>query len=66
MIETVLELVNLVQANWDGLLGAALGIIGGFAFLARFTPNESDNEFLQWAWDRINGIAQNKGNSENA
>lgn len=44
----------------------ALAIIGGFAVIARFTPNKVDDRIAQLLADVINFLAMNNGKAKNA
>ena len=51
--------------NWQAILSAVASIIGGFAVLATFTPNRSDDKYLQYLLDFINLLGANFGQSKN-
>ena len=36
-----------------------LAIVGGFSIVAEFTPNKSDNAFMQSIWSAINILGAN-------
>lgn len=51
--------------NWQTILSAAASIIGGFAVLATFTPNRSDDMYIQYVLDFINVLGGNFNKSKN-
>jgi len=55
---------NLME-NWQVILSAAASIVGGFAVLATFTPNRSDDKYVQYVLDFINVLGGNFGKSKN-
>ena len=48
-----------LMENWQAILSAAASIVGGFAVLATFTPNRSDDKYLQYVLDFINVLGAN-------
>lgn len=54
-----------LMENWQAILSAAASIVGGFAVLATFTPNRSDDKYLQYVLDFINVLGGNFGKSKN-
>ena len=43
-----------------------LAVIGGFALLGMFTPNESNNKAVDFLWKAINFLGANLGKAKNA
>ncbi len=58
--------ITWLLANWAGILGGITSIVGGFAVLARFTPNTSDDRVIQVLLDLVNFGGMNNGTAKNA
>lgn len=61
-----MESIEWLLTNWDGIVQGVLAVLGGFAILARFTPNKSDDRIVQSVLSLINGLAMNNGRARNA
>ena len=59
------EVIEFVQNNGLAMVNAALGLIGFFAFVARFTDNKNDDRFIQLILDAINFAGMNNGKASN-
>ncbi len=64
-VNVVEMILGWFQANGPMLYVAALQIIGGFAIIARFTPNKSDDRIIQMILDTINFTGFNHGKAAN-
>jgi len=60
------DLVNVILGFAAAHYDEALAIIGGFAVLARFTPNTTDDRFIQFILDAVNFTGMNHGKAKNA
>lgn len=65
-MEAMKLFIGDLVANWPEIIGAASMIIGGFATLARFTPNQNDDRIIQVILDFINFAGMNNGKAKNA
>ena len=57
------SIINSVQNIWgqlDGIILAILAILGGFSVLAKLTPSQADDKFIQKAIDFINMLGLTK------
>lgn len=59
------ELVGLLTGNYVEILSAVASIVGGFAILASFTPNKSDDRIVQMILDVVNFLGANIGKAKN-
>lgn len=64
-MDTVLETIAALVASWPEIAGAITMIVGGFAVLARFTPNESDDAIIQQILNVVNFLGMNHGKAKN-
>jgi len=60
-----MELINSVLGFIKGNLAEVLQVIGGFAALAMFTPNSTDNKIVQAILDLVNFLGGNLGKAKN-
>ena len=65
-MEILQNVIPFFTENWPEILVGLTSIIGGFAVLAKFTPNKSDDKFFQFLWDIVNSMGQNAGNATNS
>lgn len=54
------SIINFFAANWDNILQAILMAIGSASIIARITPWEWDNKFLDFLQKMIDGLALSK------
>lgn len=57
------SIINAVTGFWSGIdqyILAVLAILGGFSVLARLTPSQADDKFVQKAIDFINALGLTK------
>ena len=59
------EIVGLLTGNYVEILSAVASIVGGFAILASFTPNKSDDRIVQMILDVVNFLGANIGKAKN-
>ena len=60
------SIIAWVIANGSQLIGAVSSIVGGFAILAMFTPNKTDDKILQIIMNVINFLGANLGKAKNS
>ena len=59
------DLINLILTFAASHYDEVLAIIGAFAVVARWTPNKSDDKWIQFILDGINFTAMNNGKAKN-
>jgi hypothetical protein len=59
-METLSTVAGWLLDNWDTILMAIPAAIGVFAVVARVTPTTADDAVVQWLYDNVHRIAQNK------
>lgn len=59
-MESVINAVQNIWGQLDGIILAILAILGGFSVLAKITPSEADDKFIQKAIDFINLLGLTK------
>ena len=59
------EVIAFVTANGQGIIEGLMQVVGGFAALAAFTPNESDNKIFKKVLDALNFLGANFGKAKN-
>jgi len=62
---SIIEFSQYVIANPGAAVATLAAIVGGFAFVARFTPNKVDDKWVQKGLDLINWLGQNTGKAKN-
>jgi hypothetical protein len=60
-----MEAINFVMENWEQIFTALTSIVGAFAVLASFTPNQTDNAVVDKVMGFINFMGANFGNAKN-
>tara|TARA_R110002020_G_scaffold204521_1_gene408601 strand:+ start:122 stop:307 length:186 start_codon:yes stop_codon:yes gene_type:complete len=58
-------MIEYMTAHWTEILSAVTSIVGGFAILATFTPNQTDNKIIDAMMQMINTLGGNFGNAKN-
>ena len=64
-LKSITDLIGLITGNWQAIVGGITMVIGGFAVLARFTPNKSDDALMQKILSFINRFGMNSGKASN-
>ena len=57
-----MEWLQNIWNQVDGIIVAILAILGGFSVLARLTPTEADDKFIQKVINFINALGLAKKN----
>ena len=64
-METIQNVITVFTENWPEILIGIAGILGGFAVLAKYTPNTSDNKIIAVLLQLVNDLGQNNGKAAN-
>lgn len=60
------DIINLITGFVGSHYDDFLAIIGAFAVIARWSPNKSDDSWVQFILDGTNFIAMNHGKATNS
>jgi hypothetical protein len=52
-MEMIMSVINYLVANGASIVQALLQVLGGFLLLAKLTPTEADDKFIQKILDLI-------------
>ena len=59
-MESIINAVTGFRSGIDQYIVALLAILGGFSVLAKITPSQADDKFIQKAIDFINTLGLTK------
>jgi hypothetical protein len=59
------NLVDFVTMNWQDILTFVTQVVGAFAILAAWTPNQADNRVAQMLADAVNFMGANVNKAAN-
>lgn len=59
-MENILQIFGWASANIGTLVAGVLAVLGGFSILAKLTPTDADDKFIQGALNFIHGLGLTK------